>query len=100
MLTLVTCKFDQICVQQDVTKIKTIGDGYMAVCGVPKAVRAHPEKCVDCGLAFIRDLRDITSSRQLTLQVRRAIRADDAPSRSSRFDRKAADERDDDRGTP
>ena len=73
VLTLVTCTFDKICAQHDVTKIKTIGDGYMAVCGVPKAVRAHAEKSVDCGLAFIRELRAIDSSKQLNLQVQMRV---------------------------
>ena len=33
----------------------------MAVCGVPKAVRGHPEKTIDCGLAFVAKLAEINA---------------------------------------
>ena len=74
LLTTVTCGFDAVGNEYQMTKIKTIGDGYMAVCGVPKAVRGHTEKSMDCGLAFLRKLEDINAQgMQPELSVRMGI---------------------------
>jgi len=38
--------FDDLIKTQGLEKIKTIGDSYMAVCGLPDVVNMHAYKCV------------------------------------------------------
>lgn len=54
-------KFDQIFKQHNVEKLKTIGDGYMAVGGLPIPNNTHP---VDVGLAAIQVLLFIEESKK------------------------------------
>ena len=42
--------FDDICVELGVEKIKTIGDAFMAVAGLPVACDDHAQRCVKAGL--------------------------------------------------
>ena len=42
--------FDDICDELGVEKIKTIGDAYMAVAGLPKPCADHAQRCVQAGL--------------------------------------------------
>lgn len=44
--------FDRLCAAHGVEKIKTIGDAYMAACGVPEAVSDHIERVADLALAM------------------------------------------------
>jgi class 3 adenylate cyclase/Tfp pilus assembly protein PilF len=44
--------FDRIVQQHGVEKIKTIGDSYMAVCGLPSPVEAHASQAVLAALAM------------------------------------------------
>jgi class 3 adenylate cyclase len=52
--------FDAIIERNGLEKIKTIGDAYMAVCGLPLPVDRHAQQCV---LAAI-EIRDFMKSRQ------------------------------------
>ena len=45
-------EFDKIAREHGVEKIKTIGDSYMAVCGVPVTNENHAERTVDTALAI------------------------------------------------
>jgi class 3 adenylate cyclase len=51
------CGFDCIIEKYGCTRIKTIGDAYMAVCGLPEADDAHAEKIVRAGLECVKYLR-------------------------------------------
>ena len=74
ILTIVMHGFDEVGSRYHTTKIKTMGDGYMAACGVPKAVWGHPEKLTDCGLAFLQQLEDINAQgQQPPLRMRAGI---------------------------
>jgi adenylate cyclase len=53
-------RFDQIADKHNLEKIKTIGDAYMAVGGVPQANRTH---AVDCVLAAI-EIRNLISDER------------------------------------
>jgi class 3 adenylate cyclase len=49
--------FDQIAEQFGCERIKTIGDAYMAVCGVPEAVPDHAQSIAKVALLFVRYLQ-------------------------------------------
>ena len=45
--------FDDICDELSVEKIKTIGDSYMAVAGLPTPCADHAQRCVRAGLRMV-----------------------------------------------
>lgn len=49
-------QFDEICSKNGVTRIKTIGDAYMAACGIEQKFQDHALRIVKAGLEFIRYL--------------------------------------------
>jgi len=53
MLNRLFSEFDLVCERLGVEKIRTIGDGYMAVAGAPVAMADHPARIVEAGLAFL-----------------------------------------------
>ena len=52
-------KFDQICQKYGVEKIKTIGDAYMAVCGVPSADSHHAQKIAQAAMDIMVEVKSI-----------------------------------------
>ncbi len=50
--------FDDICDEEGVEKIKTIGDAYMAAAGLPKPCTDHAQRCVRAGLRMVDYLRE------------------------------------------
>ena len=58
--------FDKICERFDLTPIKTVGDSYMAVAGIPTASANHAHNAVAAGLA-IRDYIAAESGARLAL---------------------------------
>lgn len=50
--------FDDICDACGVEKIKTIGDAYMAVAGVPLACEDHAARCVTAGLKMLQFMQE------------------------------------------
>ena len=52
--------FDEICSRYGIEKIKTIGDAYMAVCGLPVAVEDHAAQTVHAAL----EIRNYIASRK------------------------------------
>jgi class 3 adenylate cyclase len=55
------------------TKIKTIGDAYMAVFGAPLELKEHAVMAVRTGMAFTRLVRDLNSRTGQDLQIRIGI---------------------------
>ena len=47
-------EFDYICAKRNCERIKTIGDAYLAVCGLPEPIEGHADRIVECALE-IRD---------------------------------------------
>jgi histidine kinase len=62
--------FDEIIERNDLVKIKTIGDAYLAVCGLPNEDRQHAEKVVKAGLEISRFMR----MRSKTISIGNGLR--------------------------
>jgi adenylate cyclase len=62
--------FDTICVQQSTTRIKTIGDAYLAVSGLQAYDAEHATKLVKTGMAFIDYLNTRNAQNKQTWQCR------------------------------
>ena len=55
--------FDELAEAHAVEKIKTIGDAYMAACGVPEPAQGHADRIVALGQAMLEVLKEQPSSR-------------------------------------
>lgn len=64
--------FDNIIEHNGLEKIKTIGDAYMAVCGLPTADADHAKKTVQAALE-IRDFMEERARRENAFQIRIGI---------------------------
>ena len=51
--------FDEVAESVGVEKIKTIGDGYMAVCGLPNEVEDHPERMIRMAIGMCHAMENI-----------------------------------------
>lgn len=51
-------RFDLLTEQHRVEKIKTIGDAYMAACGIPEPAADHADRIVALGKSMLQSLRD------------------------------------------
>jgi adenylate cyclase len=63
-------KFDEICTTNGVTRIKTIGDAYMAACGIEQEFQDHAHRIVKSGLEFINFLTMRTETTNLVWRCR------------------------------
>ncbi|WP_353646325.1 adenylate/guanylate cyclase domain-containing protein [Mesorhizobium sp. WSM2239] len=54
-------KFDLLTQEHRVEKIKTIGDAYMAACGIPEPSADHADRIVALGKSMLESLRDLAS---------------------------------------
>ncbi len=66
-------EFDHIIELSGVEKIKTIGDSYLAVAGIPFSDPLHAEKLCDVALAMRSKIKEINEQHSLTLAVRFGI---------------------------
>lgn len=62
--------FDELVDTFQGTKIKTIGDAYMAVFGAPIPVEDHPVLAVKAGLAFLKLVQKFNESKHQGFQIR------------------------------
>ncbi len=62
--------FDAIARERGVEKIKTIGDCYMAVCGMPERIDDHAAALAGLALEMINCVKRFNESRGTSLQVR------------------------------
>jgi class 3 adenylate cyclase len=65
--------FDDITDACGVEKIKTIGDAYMAVAGLPKPCKDHAQRCVRAGLKMIEYLRERNEKSAVQWAIRIGI---------------------------
>jgi class 3 adenylate cyclase len=70
MLNGLFSRFDQVANELGIEKIKTIGDCYMAVCGLPKRCSDHAERMVRMALRMLEETREYGKEKGLGLQMR------------------------------
>jgi len=73
LLNEVFSAFDKLAEKHQLEKIKTIGDAYMVVGGLPDRRVDHPEAIARMALDMLQVLRDISITRGQNLQVRIGI---------------------------
>ncbi len=64
--------FDQILDKYDIEKIKTIGDAYLAVCGLPTPSTGHAEKVVNAAsdiISFMQDRRKELGDKTFEVRI-------------------------------
>ncbi len=69
--------FDEIIVENDCERIKTIGDAYFAVSGIPEPNSEHAVNMVNSGLAFIQYLHTRNESHEQQWEIRVGIHTGD-----------------------
>lgn len=70
ILNLLFDEFDTLSDQFEVEKVKTIGDNYMVVSGVPKQTTNHAEKLADFSLAILKKIDKFNKANQSNFNVR------------------------------
>lgn len=70
LLNEIVRRFDQLAERHGVEKIKTIGDAYMAVAGVPLPAQDHSERLASMALDMLEVIREIREETGLDLHVR------------------------------
>jgi class 3 adenylate cyclase len=66
-------RFDHAAKELGIEKIKTIGDCYMAVCGLPKACPDHADRMARMALRMVEATRQYGEEKGLNLQMRIGI---------------------------
>jgi class 3 adenylate cyclase len=70
MLNGLFSRFDQLANELGVEKVKTIGDCYMAVCGLPKPCSDHTERMAGMALRMLEATREYSNQKGLSLRMR------------------------------
>ena len=73
ILNLVFSEFDRIGTEIGTEKIKTIGDAYMAVSGVPTPNETHAEEIAMLAIAFQEKLEELAQVHEIDLKMRIGI---------------------------
>lgn len=63
-------RFDSAATDLGIEKIKTIGDAYMAVCGLPHACDNHAEQMLKMAIRMVHATREFSLERGIPLQLR------------------------------
>jgi len=66
-------RFDDIMEEFQIEKIETIGDAYMAVCGLPEENSDHATRCIDAAKQMILFLEDRNSKNEIQWEMRIGI---------------------------
>ncbi len=78
LLNQVFSLFDRLADQHGVQKIKTIGDTYMAVCGLPEPRSDHAESIAEMALSMQREIAAVETDARETFRVRLGIHSGSA----------------------
>jgi adenylate cyclase len=70
MLNDLFTRFDLAARELDIEKIKTIGDAYMAVCGLPDPCENHIEKMMAMAVRLIQITREFSAERNIPVRLR------------------------------
>jgi adenylate cyclase len=73
LLNQVFCLFDRLAEQHGVQKIRTIGDTYMAVCGIPEPRADHAEAIAALALSMQREIATIATGSRRKFSVQTGI---------------------------
>jgi adenylate cyclase len=73
LLNQMVSEFDALAARHGVEKIKTIGDAYMAVAGVPEPAEDHAQRTVRFGLDMLAAVERMSTLRRLKLHMRIGI---------------------------
>ncbi len=73
MLNRMFSEFDKLAEKHGVEKIKTIGDAYMAVAGVPIQSDYHAEAVADMALDIMLAIQDLAEKEHLPISIRAGI---------------------------
>ena len=73
LLNVIFSKFDELAGQFGLEKIKTIGDAYMVVAGLPDEKKDHAEVAAAMGLAMLDAIKKLNSSGGYNVNVRIGI---------------------------
>ena len=66
-------RFDTAANELGIEKIKTVGDAYMAVCGMPNVVDDHAERMVRMAIRMVHIAREHALEHRVSMQVRVGI---------------------------
>jgi class 3 adenylate cyclase len=66
-------RFDVVAAELGIEKIKTVGDAYMAVCGLPAMVDDHAERMVRMAIRLVHITREHALENRVSMQVRIGI---------------------------
>lgn len=69
-LNALTSRFDKRAAHMGVEKIKTIGDAYMAACGVPTPNEKHAETMLKFAVGMYRDLAEYNKTAKIKFNIR------------------------------
>ena len=69
-LNRIFSEFDALAIRLGVEKIKTIGDGYLAVSGIPIPTDNHAETCAEMAIGMLEILRRLNPSFDEPLEMR------------------------------
>jgi adenylate cyclase len=70
MLNGLFTRFDDLVDRFRLEKIKTIGDAYMAACGIPEPVEEHEQRTVECALGMLRAVEEFNTQHATSLALR------------------------------
>lgn len=72
-LTEIFTAFDRVLEEHRCERIKTIGDAYLGVCGMPEADDAHVENIVQCALGMLSYIQQRNRGRKIEWLIRIGI---------------------------
>ena len=69
-LTLLFTSFDDLCEANGCERIKTIGDAYLAVCGLPQAYPDHAQRLLQVAIGMLEAVECFNQSSETAWQIR------------------------------